>query len=205
MSMNTYLPLIAVALAAIFSGIGWFGHRILTSQKATEEIALANKFFELIQNIKKQGYNEVEAFEMLSEFSKSSKNRSLMAIVEKLNPSNLLGDVQEDNEPLIFGTTLAMGARARAELDVINAKIEQAWLDLEIISGANSNEQSTYNDDHLRKLKRAWRVYRARAGDSAAMDYAGGSIAGLISLAEEIRLSEQFLDDVNSRIESLKL
>ena len=101
-----------------------------------------------------------------------------------------------------------MGARAEARLRVLDAKIEKVLLDIEILNEHNFSQSrldpKIYDPSHVRKLHRAWKLYRVRAGASASEDYAGGSISGVIWLVEEVRIAEEFLKDIKNRLEDLK-
>jgi len=101
-----------------------------------------------------------------------------------------------------------MGARAEARLSVLDAKIERVLLDIEILTEHNFAQSglnpTLYDSGHVRKMHRAWKVYRVRAGASASEDYAGGTISGVIWLVEQVRIAEGFLKDMKKRLEDLK-
>jgi hypothetical protein len=116
---------------------------------------------------------------------------------------------KNESEPLVLSTTAAMGARLDAELKVLEARIEQKILDIEILSSHNAAINSfnlgVYDPNHVAKVYRAWQLYRRRAGNSVMADYLGGTIAGPMFLAEEVRISQVFLSDLEERFETLKM
>lgn len=74
-----------------------------------------------------------------------------------------------------------------------------------IIAKLFDGDLAGYDDNHVRKMYRAWQLYKTRAGHSMMYDYFGGTIAGPMFFAEEIRIAETFLADLDERLNSLKM
>ena len=199
--MVQYLvPVLLLALGAV----GWFVRRRVTSAGTVEKLDLAAKLFDVRAKLLAPDLTNKQIDNILST---AGIERSMFSDFAPLGA----GARQRENEsePLVLSTTAAMGARLDAELNVLEARIEQKILDIEILSSHNASLNDVglemHDPNHIAKMYRAWRLYRRRAGNSVMADYLGGTIAGPMFLAEEIRISEAFLADLEERFENLKM
>lgn len=193
------VPLLLLALGAI----GWFARRQITSAEHVEKLDLASKLLDVRSKLRSP---ELTQSQIESILTTAGVDRSLMPHVA---PGNEDESDFDGDEPPVLSTTAAMSARLISQLAVIDAKIEQLMVDIEIISHHNVALSDFGDDsrdsDHVRKMHKSWLRYRRCAALSAAEDYRGGTISGAIYIAEEIRISEAFLLGLEDRLRSLKL
>lgn len=202
--------LLTTLIAAGVGIVGWFLRGWFTPAKRTERYDLAVKMLDVRERLRAAGFDatHIEHFVTTLESDKTGERASSMLSVIGSIPDNVCGSGDSEDRPSVLSTTAAMGARAEARLRVLDAKIEKVLLDIEILTEHNFAHSglnpTLYDSGHVRKLHRAWKLYRVRAGASASEDYAGGSISGVICLVEEVRLAEGFLKDMKKRLEDLK-
>lgn len=194
------VPLILLTLGAV----GWFVRRSITSAGRAEKLDLAAKLLDVRAKLRAPDLTTGQIDDILAT---AGVDRSMLPHFEHRSVESI--ERENENEPSVLSTTAAMGVRLDAQLTVLEAKIEQLMVDIEILAYHNAadNELGVENGeaDHVRKMYRAWLRYRKSAAQSVMEDYRGGTIAGAMYLAEEIRISEAFLADLEERLTSLKL
>ena len=200
LSVATYaLPLLLLTLGAI----GWFARRKITSAGRVEKLDLASKLLDVRSKLRSPELTQGQIDHILKA---AGVDRSLLPDESQSIDNKISFD---GDEPAILSTTAVMSARLISQLDVIDAKIEQHMVDIEILSGHNAMrndfQHGAENSDHVRKMHKSWLRYRKCAALSAAEDYLGGTMSGAIYIVEEIRISEAFLLDLEDRLKSLKL
>jgi len=196
---------------AAVAGLGaWFLRGRFTPAKRSERYDLADKMLDVRQKLSAAGFDglQIEQFVATLESDKTGERASSMLRAVGLTPDTLSTSSGDVAGPSILHTTAAMGARAEARLGVLDARIEKVLLDIEILTGhafaQGGLDPKMYDPNHVRKMHRAWKMFRVRAGASASEDYAGGSISGVIWNAEEVRIAEGFLKDIRKRLADLK-
>lgn len=203
----------ALLTALIAAGVGtaaWFLRGWFTPAKRSERYDLAGKMLDVRQKLGAAGFDaaQIERFVTTLENDRTGERASSILKVIGSTPDNDSESGEDTASPSILHTTAAMGARADARLRVLDAKIAKVLLDIEILTGHNfarsGHDSAIYDPGHVRKMHRAWKLYRVRAGASASEDYAGGSISGVIWLVEQVRIAEGFLKDMKKRLEDLK-
>lgn len=201
--------LLTTLLAVIVGIAGWFLRGWFTPAKRSERYDLASKMLDVREKLRGAGFDPGHIEHVITTLESDTTGEKVSSLLRLIGPSvDEYVDFDASIRPSILQTTAAMGARAEAELHVIDAKIEQVLLDLEILTDHNVSrsgiDRELYDSGHIRKLHRAWKLYRIRAGASASEDYAGGSISGIIWLSEQVRISEVFLKDMQQRLDDLK-
>ena len=202
--------LLTTMIAGVVGIVGWFLRGWFTPAKRSERYDLAGKMLDVREKLKAAGFDatHIEHFVTTLESDKTGERASSMLRVIGSTPDNVSASSDSAVRPSILYTTAAMGARAEARLSVLDAKIERVLLDIEILTEHNFAQSglnpTLYDSGHVRKMHRAWKVYRVRAGASASEDYAGGTISGVIWLVEQVRIAEGFLKDMKKRLEDLK-
>lgn len=193
------IPLLLLALGSA----GWFVRRRITLSGHAEKLDLAAKLLDVRSKLRSPDLTTAQIENILST---AGIERSMLP--HFMPGTEGVSDI-EDDEPSVLSTTAAMSARLVSQLAVLEAKIEQLMVDVEILSYHNAAQQELdaddRNSDHIRKMHRSWLRYRKSSALSVAEDYRGGTIAGAIYFAEEIRLSEVFLTGLEDRLKSLKL
>lgn len=202
--------LLTTLIAAGVGIAGWLLRGWFTPAKRSERYDLAAKMLDVREKLRTAGFDatQIEHFVTTLERDKTGERASSLLRVIGLSPGNVSGSSEPAVRPSILDTTAAMGARAEARLRVLDAKIEKVLLDIEILTEHNFAQSelspTLYDSGHVRKLHRAWKLYRVRAGASASEDYAGGSLSGVIWFVEQVRIAEGFLKDMKKRLEDLK-
>ena len=202
--------LLTTLIAAGVGIVGWLLRGWFTPAKRSERYDLAGKMLDVREKLRAAGLDRthIEHFVTTLESDKTGERASSMLRIIGSAPDNGSGSSDSAIGPSILYTTAAMGARAEARLRVLDAKIDKVLLDIEILTRHNFAQSglnpTLYDSGHLRKLHRAWKLYRVRAGASASEDYVGGSLSGLIWLGEQVRIAEGFLKDMKKRLEDLK-
>lgn len=199
--LATYVvPVFLLALGAV----GWVIRRKITGAGTVEKLDLAAKLLDVRTKLLAPDLTEDQIENILTT---AGVERSLLP--EMQGSAALNFDHDSDDEPPILSTTAAMGVRLDARLKVLDAQIDQKIIDIEILSRHNASlddlNRSSYDESHVSKMYRAWQLYRRRAGASVMYDYFGGTMAGPMFLAEEIRISEAFLAELEERFAALRM
>jgi hypothetical protein len=198
--LATYVvPVFLVILGAA----GWFIRRKITGAETVEKLDLAAKLLDVRSKLLAPDLTDGQIGNILAT---AGIERSL---VPETQGSAAVNFDHDDGEPPILSTTAAMRVRLHARLKVLDAQIEQKIIDVEILSKHNASlddlNRSSYDENHVSKMHRAWQLYRRRAGASVMYDYFGGTMAGPMFLAEEIRISEAFLAELDERFIALRI
>lgn len=193
------------AFTALLMGLAWLIRRRMTPETARERYELADKVLDVRSKLSAAGYCDEEVEHFISTLESDKTGEKLTSAFKSIGSGSVI--TNESEEPAILQTTAAMGARIDARLKVLDAEIERVLLDIEIVTSHNFDKSegspNSYDRDHVRKMHRAWKVYRKRAAHSASEDYVGGSISGVIWLLEEVRIAETFLKDMTERLKQL--
>lgn len=192
-------------LVAAFGAAAWLLRRRLTPERRSERYELVSKMLDVRSKFVAAGYDPAQIESFVATLEADPSGEKAASALAALGPSSRGSETL--SEPDIFETTAAMRARIDARLNVLDAEIDRVLLDLEILCGHNfaqsGADPARYDENHVRKMHRAWKVYRAKAARSRAEDYAGGTIAGVIFLLEEVRIAEAFLKDMTDRVKEL--
>lgn len=203
--MELPLEIFVPVLVAAFGVAAWLLRRRLTPERRNERYELASKMLDVRSKLATAGFDPTQVESFVATLEADRSGEKVASALKALGPSWRGSD--EPSEPAILQTTIAMGARVEARLNVLDAEIERVLLDLEILCGhhfvQSGADSIRYAEDHVRKMHRAWKLYRLRAARSKAEDYAGGTITGVVFLLEEVRIAEAFLKDMTDRINEL--
>jgi hypothetical protein len=203
--MGLGLEIIVPILAAAIGAMAWFLRRRLTPERATQKYDLANKMLDARSKLSAAGYDAEQVDSFVAALENDRTGAKLSSALKALSPESVEPTGPERAD--ILHTTAAMGARVDARLNVVDAEIERVLLDIEILTSHHFAESGAdairYDPDHVRKMHRAWKLYRKRAAHSASEDYAGGTISGVVYLLEEVRIAEAFLKDMTERLREL--
>jgi len=166
---ETQLKLLIVGIGLVAALFGWFGRgvsfllgRWTTGAGKREEVTYLTSVADLAGKLRTSGMTLTE----IADFEKLFRTPALRA--SPASTSLLIGTDQD--EPDAFSNTVAMGARAAAASDVAEAQLQQALLDLTLLTHEAERE-------HLDAAYNTWVEYRGALKAAAGAEYAGGTFA----------------------------
>jgi uncharacterized protein YecT (DUF1311 family) len=175
--------LVALSVALI-GGIGWLIKRVITGERRKEAASELTAVLDLLHKLKASGMTMEQAKRLAVEFGKGK-------MPVPVGQQDDVGIVEySDEEPDQYGTTMAMKMRLGAQLDAVNAQLKQALVDLELLLDENEGQL-------LEKAQADWEKHARSEATLASSVMSGGTLEGVMFLAEMI-------DQSGKRIEAVK-
>jgi hypothetical protein len=203
--MESALPILVPVLVAIIGAVAWLLRRRLTPERTRERYELAGKILDVRSKLAAAGFDDWQVEQFIATLEHDKTGEKVSSALKAIGSA--VAATTEAREPDVLSTTAAMGARVDARLNVLDAKIERVILDIEILTGHNfalsGADPIRYDSDHVRKMHRAWKVYRKRAALSSSQDYAAATMSPVWYLLEEVRIAEAFLKHMTDRLKEL--
>lgn len=198
-NLSVVLPVAAMLLA----GIGWLVRRRVTRQADVEDNASLERAVNLHKLLREEGMTLEEAKELREQFRSSkggftgveaSAIAAKVAEAEKREDERVLleGDKEltELNGEIRFeDTTVGMGIRAQAELEVVEESLSFAVQQF-------SEECSAARQASLIEAQIAWAEFRDKDSSLASLMFEGGSAASILYIRHKIELTEQRIKDI---------
>lgn len=182
--------IVAVVVAAI-GGVGWFVRRLVTGERRREATSELTAMVDLIHKLKSSGLTMEEAKRMAAQFG----TRDTSAWKSPPNKIKVKNDI--DVLPDQYGTTMAVKMRLGAELDSVNARLKQALVDLELLLDDDEREL-------LANSQSNWTTFAESEAKLFSSNMSGGTMEGVLFLAEMIEQSEQRIEAVKKQTRQRK-
>ena len=190
---ETQLKLFIAGIGLVAMLFGWFGRGIsfllsrwMTGAGKREEVTYLASVADLAGKLRTSGMT----FDEIADFEKLFRTPALRA--SPASTSLLIGT--EEHEPDAFSNTVAMGARAAAASDVAEAQLQQALVDLFLLTHEPERE-------HLDAAYAAWVEYRRTLQSAAGAEYSGGTFAPIAGTLAGIAETERKTAEIKALVE----
>ena len=178
--------LIGIVLGALLGSIGFLARRWITGSARHEKVGYLSSVAELATRLRALDMTvaDIDDLERLLASPRLGSSEKALEVVTGPAAVPL---------PAPFATTFALHARASAAADVANAELEQALVDLRLLS-------DDLDVETIDTVQASWRAYRTEIMQAAAAEFAGGSQAPLAAALAGISETERRLSDVRGSV-----
>lgn len=190
-NLEVFIPL----LLAIGAAIGWLIKRQVTGQADAEDHASLERTINLRRLLREEGISLEEAKQLREEFKKSkggltgAEAQAVAAKVAEAEERERERVILDDPRTPFEETTVGMNIKARAELEVLEASLEQTVQDF-------LEECSPARKQSLIDAQQAWLLFRNKDAELASLLAEGGSLASMLFVGHQISLTEQRINEI---------
>jgi uncharacterized protein YecT (DUF1311 family) len=179
-------------MALIGGAIGFFVKRWLSESSAHERTALLSSLADLRAKMKSEGLD----FAQIAEMERAVRG-TVNISPESAEALTGQAELNRDDLPAGYWTTVAMRSRAHARFAVVDAELEEALI--ELMTLVSNEEASELGRSHV-----PWKVYRKRQMSYAGARYPGGTFGPLYGTLRGIEVTERRVAELKSEIEARK-
>lgn len=191
-TLALYVPIAAIVLG----GVGYLGRRWITGQAHIEDQESLERAIRLQRLLNEEGISLDEAKSLRDQFRQSrggftqaEANAIAAKVAEAEEREKETVGLDAPNKTPFEETTIGMGIRARAELDILEESLACAVEQL--------REDCTENrKNSLDEAQKAWSKFRDADAKLASLLAEGGTLAPLLYTGHQIYLTEQRIKEI---------
>ena len=192
MEIELRTSLIVALVVAVIGGVGWLIKRLITGERRREAASELTAVVDLLHKLKTSGMTMEEAKRLAAQFGRGDAPSP----ISQQDVIDAKDDV--DELPNQYGTTMAMKMRLGAQLDSVSAQLEQALVDLELLLDEDEGKL-------LGKSQSNWAAYARSEAKLFSSTMSGGTMEGVLFLAEMIEQSEARIEAIKKQTRQRKL